>query len=174
MKISLRFGLPWLIALTAVFAAAIPTAMRFFSSNATKQTRFENADGIGTRYEIIELNSQISIHLRYGLISDSGVEIGMVQDELPRWHAYALPLGVDHSAYRHSVECKLVDDQLRLKSIGYAGTFVEWRNLYSGRLIKREQVLKPVQEEKVVEEEVDERQLQERVNNFRRFMPSKH
>lgn len=79
----------------------------------------------------------VSLH---GPITDSGVQLIRV-DLTPStppivWDAFAEPLGVDHSKYRHDAHVFVHGDRCVLVSDG-AATFVEIRDLATGALVKR-------------------------------------
>lgn len=71
-------------------------------------------------------------------MSDDGVEIEMLRRGRHLWDAYVERLGVDHSAYSHSVRCSLSDDgDLVILSKGSGGDVDETRDLNTGQLLDR-------------------------------------
>jgi hypothetical protein len=74
----------------------------------------------------------------YCPISDSGVRLLRTTAEgKPLWSGICLPLGVDHSKYRHSATVAVDDGKVTVTSVGSFGTFVETLDLATGRSLAR-------------------------------------
>lgn len=136
MKVALVISLGF-----ALFAPLAPSA-----DKPIEETWFEFIDGTGARAEYIDLNLKTHdrLFIRYGPMSDSGVELERVIDGKVLWRKHVEPLGVEHSKYRHEVHVsidRLTPDTIRVTSIGKSIIY-EARALSDGRKISRE--IKPV------------------------------
>jgi ketosteroid isomerase-like protein/outer membrane protein assembly factor BamB len=75
----------------------------------------------------------------YCRFADSGVQLVRFEAATGRvaWRAQCAPLGVDHSKYRHNATVTVEGERLRVTSKGTSGTFVETRDLKTGRQLER-------------------------------------
>ena len=99
---------------------------------------FPHVDGVFTKGEFIDLNTNATerLYIRYGPISDRGVELERTTNNVVVWRAHVAPLGVIHSKYHHEVRVRLEDDKIFVTSIGAQQIF-EVRALKTGALISR-------------------------------------
>lgn len=100
---------------------------------------FPSVDGIFTKGEFIDLSSTKGerIYIRYGPISDSGVELERVDGAgKVVWRYQVAPLGVSHSKYNHSVWTRIENKKIQVTSIG-AKTIIETINLDTGTKVSR-------------------------------------
>jgi outer membrane protein assembly factor BamB len=88
---------------------------------------------------LVELPGGDVVAFLYGGICDSGVELVRLDPASGklRWRASCQSLGVDHSKYRHRAEAAVEGSRLRVTSRGSYGTFVEVRDLRSGKQLER-------------------------------------
>jgi hypothetical protein len=100
---------------------------------------FKSVDGVFTKGEFIDTDSKTHerLWIRYGPISDSGVELELTVGDSLRWRAHVQPLGVEHSKYNHQVWLRIIDGQIFVTSRG-ARTIRETRDLKTGNLISRD------------------------------------
>ena len=73
----------------------------------------------------------------YSPHADSGVQVERRYDALTKWVVVVAALGVEHSAYSHSVDLRIDGDVIEIFSRGMMGSFHELRELESGKLITR-------------------------------------
>lgn len=103
------------------------------------ETWFPKVDGVFTKGEFIDLSSPkgARLYIRYGPISDSGVELERV-DETGKvvWRYQVESLGVSHSKYRHDVWIRIEGKNIQVTSIG-AKTINEVVDLETGRKVSR-------------------------------------
>lgn len=95
-----------------------------------KETEFEKA---------VRVPGGDWIVYRYHGSADSGVHVSRMDSKMTdqRWRIYCIPLGVEHSKYRHTVEVTLVADRMKVASVGSSGEFEEWLDLATGKQISR-------------------------------------
>ncbi|MGO9204342.1 MAG: hypothetical protein ACLQM8_27805 [Limisphaerales bacterium] len=112
-------------------------AVRVFRPTFEKRW-FACVDGIFTKGEFIDLNTNATerLYIRYGPISDSGVELERTADNVVFWRAHVQPLGVEQSKYRHEVRVRIQDDNILVTSIG-AEQIYEVHSLKTGAIISR-------------------------------------
>jgi hypothetical protein len=98
----------------------------------------EKVDGDFLKGEFFDLNGNRNdrLHLRYGPISDSGVEIERIKGGKLLWRVHLPPLMVSHSKYSHRIHTRIRDGKLLLTSLGMGMVF-ESRDLRTGQLILR-------------------------------------
>jgi hypothetical protein len=98
----------------------------------------EKVDGDFLKGEFFDLkgNRNDRLYLRYGPISDSGVEIERIKDGKLLWRVHLPPLMVSHSKYSHRIHTRIRDGKLLLTSLGMGMVF-ESRDLRTGQLILR-------------------------------------
>jgi hypothetical protein len=134
----------------ALFATALILLVAAFGSEPSKSstkprveaTWFEFVDGTFARAEYIDLNAKTGerLFVRYGPISDSGVELELVIQSKTIWRVHVQPLGVEHSKYVHEVffGVDMFDrTKLNVTSIG-ARTIRETRSLIDGKELSRQ------------------------------------
>jgi hypothetical protein len=112
-----------------------------FSSQASdtiEKPWFPYVDGIFTKAEFIDLNTNLTerLYIRYGPISDSGVELEKTTSNAVVWRVHVQPLGVAHSKYYHEVRVRIDEDKILVTSTGAKRIF-EVHSLKSGALISR-------------------------------------
>lgn len=97
-----------------------------------------HVDGIFTKGEFIDLNNDETDRLciRYGPISDSGVELERIAHGVVVWRSHVKPLGVEHSKYRHEVYVRVEDGKIQVHSRG-AQEIYEIHDLKTGAFISR-------------------------------------
>ncbi len=137
---SRHYRLPWLLALTSIAAALITILLPIVTRSKPLPTRFPVADGMAVRAEIVDVSETSKLLLRYSPIADEGVELEFLVNGHRSWHAYVEPLGTSHSAYTHTVECFVDNNDLKIRSKGSYGTIIEDRLMTDGRLMSREVV----------------------------------
>lgn len=126
----------------AIFAAFNLVALPAVGGEkAVEETWFEIVDGTLAKGEYLDLNVKTNdrLFVRYGPISDSGVELERVLDGKVLWRKHVEPLGVEHSKYRHEVFVSidgLSPDTIRVISIGEKAIY-ESRSLTDGRQLSR-------------------------------------
>ncbi|MDB6028289.1 MAG: hypothetical protein JWM68_4512 [Verrucomicrobiales bacterium] len=123
------------------FALVILTLGLSFLSHAAdviEERWFPHVDGGFTKGEFIDLgtNTTERLYIRYGLISDSGVELERTTNNAVVWRAHVAPLGVIHSKYHHLVNVRIEDNKILVTSIGAKQIF-EIHALKTGALISR-------------------------------------
>lgn len=104
-----------------------------------EESRFpSHIDGIFNKAEYIDLNADNTdkLYIRYGPLSDSGVELERSANDVVLWRVYVQPLGVAHSKYYHEVRVQLWGDQICVTSTG-AKQIVEVRSLTNGAFVSR-------------------------------------
>jgi outer membrane protein assembly factor BamB len=76
---------------------------------------------------------------RYGTTMDSGVQVIRLDptDGRAVWTTWCAPLGVGHSEYDHTAKVEIKGDQVRVKSRGDGGRFVEVLDLNTGKRMDR-------------------------------------
>jgi hypothetical protein len=104
-----------------------------------EKTWFKRIDGIFAKAEYIDLNTNSTerLYIRYGPISDSGVELERSTNSIVLWRVHVRPLGVDHSKYTHTVSVRIEDEKILVHNFGARQIF-EVRDLRDGGLISRE------------------------------------
>src|ERR1039457_1688063 len=85
------------------------------AADSVEKQWFGSVDGIFTKGEFIDLNTNVTerLYIRYGPISDSGVELERTANNVVVWRAHVQPLGVEQSKYRHEVRVRIEDDKVR-------------------------------------------------------------
>jgi len=113
-------------------------AVRVFHPNSVEKQWFGSVDGIFTKGEFIDLNTNATerLYIRYGPISDSGIELERTANNVVVWRAHVQPLGIEHSKYRHEVRVRIEDDNILVTSIG-AEQIYEVHSLKTGAIISR-------------------------------------
>jgi len=108
------------------------------AADSVEEQWFSHVDGIFTKGEFIDLNTNATerLYIRYGPISDSGVELEKTKNNLVVWRVHVRPLGVAHSKYRHDVRIRIEDEKILVTSIGAQQIF-EVRALKTGAFISR-------------------------------------
>jgi hypothetical protein len=108
------------------------------ASDSVEKPWFPYIDGIFTKAEFIDLNTNLTerLYIRYGPISDSGVELERTTNNVVVWRTHVQPLGVEHSAYTHEVRIRIYDDQVHVWSTGRQVIY-EVRSFKTGALISR-------------------------------------
>ena len=108
------------------------------TADSVEKQWFGSVDGIFTKGEFIDLNTNATerLYIRYGPISDSGVELERTANNVVVWRAHVQPLGVEHSKYRHEVRVRIEDDNILVTSIG-AEQIYEVHSLKTGAIISR-------------------------------------
>src|SRR4051812_28935366 len=103
-----------LLLLAATFAAHAAT------TNTVEESWFPHIDGIFAKAEYIDLktNATERLYIRYGPISDSGVELERTTNNVVVWRVHVRPLGVAHSKYRHDVRIRIDEGKIYVTSIG--------------------------------------------------------
>jgi len=98
----------------------------------------DTVDGDFLKGEFFDLdgNRNDRLYLRYGPISDSGVEIERIKDGKLLWRVHMQYLGVDHSKYSHSIHTRIREGKVMITSKG-AGMVFEKRDLRTGQLLLR-------------------------------------
>ena len=99
----MRFSILWLLTLTALVASLTLNATYLLNPTPKSESRFQPVDGVFNRAEYIDLGPNDILYIRYGGISDSGVEIERKTDSKSQWLSYSPSLGVSHSEYEHRV-----------------------------------------------------------------------
>ena len=122
----------------ALFLLALSLGFVCRAADAIEESWFPNIDGIFSKGEYIDLNTNVTerLYIRYGPISDSGVELERTTNSVVVWRVHVQPLGVAHSYYRHEVRIRIRDDQIQVTSIGFQEIF-EVRSLKTGAFISR-------------------------------------
>jgi hypothetical protein len=107
-------------------------------TNTVEESWFPHIDGIFSKAEYIDLNTNATerLYIRYGPISDSGVELERSRGDVVVWRVHVRPLGVVHSKYRHDVRIRIDDGKIQVTSIGAQQIF-EVRDLKTGAFISR-------------------------------------
>src|SRR5678815_804470 len=108
-------------------------------TNTVEETWFPHIDGIFSKAEYIDLttNATERLYIRYGPISDSGVELERTRGAVVAWRVHVRPLGGEHSKYRHDVRIRIDDGKIYVTSVGAQQIF-EVRDLKTGAFISRE------------------------------------
>jgi hypothetical protein len=108
------------------------------AADSVEKQWFGSVDGVFTKGEFIDLNTNATerLYIRYGPISDSGVELERTADNVVVWRAHVQPLGVEHSKYRHEVRVRIEDDKVLVTSIG-AEQIYEVHSVKTGAIISR-------------------------------------
>src|SRR3954454_16431956 len=90
------------------------------AGDTVEERWFPHVDGIFTKGEFIDLNTNTTerLYIRYGPISDSGVELERTTNNVFVWRVHVRPLGVIHSRYRHDVRVRIEGDKILVTSIG--------------------------------------------------------
>ena len=104
-----------------------------------EESWFPTVDGSFAKAEYIDLGKSDRLYIRYGPISDSGVELERVIDGNIVWRVHSKPLGVGHSKYRHEVHVRIDGPIIHINSQASGGNFHETRRLKTGELIQRTQ-----------------------------------
>ena len=114
------------------------------AADAIEPSWFPHIDGIFAKGEYIDLNTNATekLYIRYGPITDSGVELERTTNNVVVWRVHVQPLGVEHSKYRHQVNVRIEDDKIVVISIGEQQDMgvrrtVEFHSLKTGELISR-------------------------------------
>jgi len=105
------------------------------------KSQFPHVDGNFTKGEFIDLNTNATerLYIRYGPISDSGVELERTTNNVVVWRAYVRPLYVTHSGYIHNVSIRIENNRILVSSSGEQHIF-EVRALKDGAFISRKVV----------------------------------
>ena len=100
---------------------------------------FDHVDGTFTKGEYIDLNTNATerLYIRYGPISDSGVELERTTNNVVVWRTHVQPLGVMHSKYRHEVNVRIDGEKIVVTSSG-ARRIYEVHSFKTGEIISRE------------------------------------
>lgn len=108
------------------------------ATDSIEKQWFPHVDGIFTKGEFIDLNTNATerLYIRYGPISDSGVELERTTNNVVVWRAHVQPLGVSHSKYRHEVQVRIENDKITVRSSGAREIF-EVHALKTGALVSR-------------------------------------
>ena len=108
------------------------------ATDAVEKRWFDRVDGVFTKGEFIDINADGTdrLYVRYGPISDSGVELERTTNNAVTWRVHVQPLGVAHSKYRHEVHVRIEGEEVRVTSFGAKQIF-EVRTLKTGKLISR-------------------------------------
>jgi hypothetical protein len=106
-----------------------------------EESWFKDVDGVFTKGEFIDLDTKTNerLYIRYGPISDSGVELERVLGNRVLWRAHVQPLGVEHSKYVQKVFVHIDPSEAGIvwvNSIGAQQIF-EAHNLKNGAFISR-------------------------------------
>lgn len=107
--------------------------------DAIPKSVFPKVDGIFTKGEFIDLSDPKGerLYIRYGPISDSGVELERINGAgKVIWLYQVAPLGVSHSKYRHEVWTRIEGKKIWVTSIG-AKTINEVIDLETGKQASR-------------------------------------
>jgi hypothetical protein len=104
----------------ALFLLTLSLSFVCRAADAIEESWFPNVDGIFTKGEFIDLNTNATdrLYVRYGPISDSGVELERTTNNVVVWRVHVQPLGVMHSRYSHEVRIRIEDDKILVTSIG--------------------------------------------------------
>jgi hypothetical protein len=109
------------------------------ASELIEKRWFDHVDGTFTKGEYIDLNTNATerLYIRYGPISDSGVELERTTNNVVVWRTHVQPLGVSHSKYRHEVHVRIDGEKIVVTSSG-ARRIYEVHTLMTGEIISRE------------------------------------
>jgi outer membrane protein assembly factor BamB len=90
---------------------------------------------------IVDLSDGDLVAYRYCPIADSGVALVRLDpaNGKGKWSARCAGLGVAHSKYYHHATAQIEDDNLKVRSKGSAGRFIEWIDLRTGQQVRREE-----------------------------------
>lgn len=107
-------------------------------TNMIEEPWFPHIDGIFAKAEYIDLSTNATqrLYIRYGPISDSGVELESTTNNVVVWRTHVQPLGVAHSKYRHDVQVRIEDGKIRVMSLG-TRHILEFHSLKTGALLSR-------------------------------------
>ena len=136
----MRFSILWLLTITALVASLTVNAIYMLKQTPKSESRFHPVDGVFNRAEYIDLGPNDILYVRYGGISDSGVEIERKTDNESRWISYSPSLGVPHSEYEHRVFVRMdypKKGQIEVNSRASGGRFEQIIDLNTGELLKR-------------------------------------
>jgi hypothetical protein len=100
---------------------------------------FPHVDGIFVKGEYIDLNTNNTerLYIRYGPISDSGVELEKTTNSIVLWRVHVKPVGdLEYSKYHNDVRVRIWDNQIWVTSTGAKQIF-EVRSLKTGAFISR-------------------------------------
>ena len=133
------------IALILLFSVSLasgeekPVEVAETHSKGMPKSWFPNVDGIFTKGEFIDLSATKGerLYIRYGPISDSGVELERVNGAgKVLWRYQVAPLGVSHSKYNHNVWTRIEGKKIQVTSVG-AKTITETIDLETGAKVSR-------------------------------------
>ena len=132
-----RFRLVWLFALTALAAVIFSYLGHFVFDQKWPDSKFPNIDGTLAVAQYIDVGDGDQLFIRYGAISESGVELERVVNGKTRWRVFSPPLGDPNAKCQHDVHVGVIGDQVRISSRAAGNHFYEQRELKSGKLISR-------------------------------------
>lgn len=100
------------------------------AADLPRETEFEKA---------LRLQDGDWVVYRYHGSADSGVRVSRMDAKMTnqRWRVNCLPLGVEHSKYRHSADLSRIGDRLKVVSVGSSGEFEELLDLATGKQLSR-------------------------------------
>jgi hypothetical protein len=122
----------------ALFVLTLSVGFACRAADAIEDSWFPHVDGIFAKGEYIDLNTNATerLYIRYGPISDSGVELERTTNSIVVWRVHVQPLGVSHSKYRQDVNVRIEDDRILVTSVGAKQIF-EVHLLRTGALVSR-------------------------------------
>ena len=122
----------------ALFLLILSLSVVCRAADAIEESWYHCIDGWSCKAEYIDLNTNATerLYIRYGPISDSGVELERTTNNVVVWRVHVQPLGVAHSKYDHEVRVRIRDDQIQVTSIGFREIY-EVRSLKTGAFISR-------------------------------------
>ena len=126
------------VALILLLIAAMPMS-RAGDTNTVEESWFPHIDGVFSKAEYIDLNTNSTerLYIRYGPISDSGVELERATNNVVVWRTHVKPLGIAHSKYRHEVQVRIDDGKITVRTMGSWQQIVEIHSLKTGAFLSR-------------------------------------
>jgi hypothetical protein len=134
------------VSFVTLLACTLLVATLFGCSHAASRTAgpiedswFPNVDGVFVKAEYIDLNTNHTerLYIRYGPISDSGVELEKTTNGVVLWRVHVKPIGgLTYSKYSNDVDARIWTDQIWVTSTGAKQIF-EVRSLKNGSFISR-------------------------------------